>query len=567
MESLLFHSSKRDQIQFRFYKRIEALQKGYRQNIGLIGRRALGKTHLLGELFQQYSNQPDIIPIYFNAEALDLDHLVERWAGSIFSGFLAHRSLPAPEDFQSLLSLAESYIPRTAEKIRSFKRIIRRERSVQAVKEFFSLTGLLAEETGKKILLMMDEFDHLSMLPAPDPFALMGKEIMIQKNTLYLMASSSQEKARGIFRDQLSLLFGNFEVIEIAPLGFTEILEFIGLQLPQRKFSDPQKRLLISLSNGEPIYLKLLLTQLKSFLSDSGTSGTEVPCEALLEAFRRELFEETGKIHQIFENRMAACRRLAKDNSPYLRTLLAISDGRRKALGIATYIERKVRETKKILQRLVQEGFVTKSGSFYILGDPLFQFWLIHVFQRRHHLYTPDETGALRAFYDALMRCLEAGKATASEDMTARVEALFKEFRNDVVEVDQRKVQCPQFSEIAFRPTNGRVFPLLARNPKVRWFCQIAKETVREEDIATFLDELKRSRRRVQRKIFIALAGIEQNAKLMAQAAKIQLWGLRNFNDLLELYHLPKMVIIPNSEVKEPDGSNLGPLAQNLSSA
>ena len=85
-----------------------------------------------------------------------------------------------------------------------------------------------------------------------------------------------------------------------------------------------------------------------------------------------------------------------------------------------------------------------------------------------------------------------------------------------MVEIDKRKLQCPQFSEISIRPTNGRLFPLLARNTKERWVCQVAHGLTREEDVLSFLEELKRYRKRIHRKIFIALSGIEQNAKLRA---------------------------------------------------
>ena len=42
-----------------------------------------------------------------------------------------------------------------------------------------------------------------------------------------------------------------------------------------------------------------------------------------------------------------------------------------------------------------------------------------------------------------------------------------------------------------------------------------------------FKEELKRYRKKVQRAIVILLAGIDQNAKLLAQEAKIHLWDLQ----------------------------------------
>ena len=84
---------------------------------------------------------------------------------------------------------------------------------------------------------------------------------------------------------------------------------------------------------------------------------------------------------------------------------------------------------------------------------------------------------------------------------------------------------------------------------------------MREEDVASFLEELKRTRKNVQRKVMIILRGIDQNARLMAQQANIQLWGLRDFNALLELYNLPKVILLSE---REGNGPALGALAQSL---
>ncbi len=62
----------------------------------------------------------------------------------------------------------------------------------------------------------------------------------------------------------------------------------------------------------------------------------------------------------------------------------------------------------------------------------------------------------------------------------------------------------------------------------------------------------------------IILAGIDQNAKLIAQEAKIQLWGLRSFNMLLDLYDQPKMILLPKKEENE---TSLGAVAQGVHTA
>ncbi|MBI3307555.1 MAG: restriction endonuclease [Candidatus Omnitrophica bacterium] len=562
MESFPLSLSLRDSISARIQKRIEDLQKGYRQNVGLISRSGLGKTHLLLSLYQAIPKNSNIIPVYLAADILGFEHFAECWIGALLSGLFVSQGVPYPKNFASLLQASEPIVPKTLEKIRHFKKIMRHEKNAACVKELFALPTVLAEETGKKILFILDEFQALISLPAPDPFGLLGKEIMIGKNTLYLAASSTPERAKEIFRDKLSMLFGNFEVIEMMPFSFEETAEFLTEKFPLMTFTDMQKKFFIRMTDGNPSYLSFLGEQIAYLMARD--FSTEVSNDYVLQAFHHELFDDHGRLSLKFENRLEACMRLAKDRYPYVGALLAIASGRRKVLGISTFIQRAAGETKTVLQRLVHEDIICKRGSFYILEDPLFCFWLNHVYAQRHSNYAPDEEILKDKLRQSLRQEFRIMELEDRIDITARVELLFKEFRNDVVELNEKKIRCPHFSEIAFRPTNGRVFPLFARSSNVRWLCQIARERVGEEDVAIFLEELKRFRKNVQRKIFVTLSGIDQNAKLMAQQANVQLWDLRSFNALLDLYGLPKMITIREPERKEHNGADLGALAQSL---
>ena len=166
----------------------------------------------------------------------------------------------------------------------------------------------------------------------------------------------------------------------------------------------------------------------------------------------------------------------------------------------------------------------------------MFRFWLKHVFQTKDRDLDPDKSGARTHFqkcWEEEIRNIEEEDRT---DLTERVSSLFREFRNDIVEIDGKRMKCPAFLEIGTRPTNGRYFPILGRTSQGRWFCQVARETLTETDVAGFAEELKRFRRNTQRRIVVALGGMDLNAKLMAQEAKIQIWDLDNFNALLDLY-------------------------------
>src|SRR5687767_10573833 len=84
-------------------KRLEAFDKGYRQNIGLIGVAGLGKTYLLLSLFRSLQYQRRFLPVYLNAHVLDFDHFVECWTGALLSSVFISRDIELPRDFQGLL--------------------------------------------------------------------------------------------------------------------------------------------------------------------------------------------------------------------------------------------------------------------------------------------------------------------------------------------------------------------------------------------------------------------------------------------------------------------------------
>src|SRR3989338_7337460 len=175
-------SSLRDQVRNRIKKRIEDHLNGYRQNIGLIARRGLGKTHLFSRLFESVSGRPSLLPVFVQAEFSNYETFVDCWAGAFLSSLFISQAVAAPVTLPSLMMAAEPIVPQSVEKIRLVKKLIRQGKGAQSVKELFSVPTLIGTETRKAVLLIIDEFQGLEKLPAPDPFSLLGKEIMVSKN-------------------------------------------------------------------------------------------------------------------------------------------------------------------------------------------------------------------------------------------------------------------------------------------------------------------------------------------------------------------------------------------------
>ena len=529
----------REEILERIEQRLEALKKGYRQNLGLVGPCFIGKTSLARTILERHAHDPEILPLYVSLSESDFDGFVERWVGGILQSMLTWKGDPVPEEFQLLVKTSRDYIPKTMERMREAKKHAFQKKTALAFRELLALTDTLREETGKKILLVLDEFQALSSLELTNPFALFGREMMIQKDTLYLVTSSAPHRAREIFSNQLSLLFGNFELIHVGLLSFEDVRSWIEEKFADLGIPEEDLRLLGHLLDNRPYYFEIVLEAVRLRSRGETTAWSR---DRLIGILTELLFSERGAFHRHYESELRLLFRLARYPHAYLRCLSAVASGRFKLAQITAYIGKKMAETKKLLQRLIMEGVLEKRGSFFWVQDPLFRFWLRSVSPLREREFSPWP-GASRPLFESRLRG-EIRKIEEEDraDLTHRMESLFREFRNDVVEVSQRKIKCPAFFEITSRPTNGRYFPLLSRTSQGRWFCQVYREPVTESDVTGFSEELSRFRSRMQRKIMVALGGIELNAKLLAQESKIEVWDLENVNALLDLYGKQKLM-------------------------
>lgn len=555
----------REAIQARLQKRVNDIGNGYRQNVGIIGTSGVGKTQLLCEFFQSISRDSALLPVYVKAETLDGHQLMQQWTGAILSAVMLDRTLNIPKTLSGLLREAEPIIPKTVTAVKHFQRLLRQDKNALAVKELLMLSGTLARETGKKVVLMIDEFQALEKLPVSDPFLLLGRQMMIDKDVLYVVTSSAIDHAREIFREKLSLLFGNFEVLELAPFGYMEMEQYLAMRMPAHRWSPELKRFLFHMTDGEPIYLDLLLQRLEQ--SEIREFPQDVSASVLLDAFCHELFDRRGRIALICENQLEQCAHLTKYRGSYIRAVLALSQGRHKLIPIAAFIEETVAETQKVLKRLVEDGLVAKSGVLYHIPDHLFRFWLREVFQKRHDLFLPEERMLRKHLFDELGRVLDLCARMTQEDVGARVESLLREFRNDGVELGQEKMVCPQFSEVVLmKHLPHPMLSLLGRGVKGRWLFYLSSEWIGESEIERAVADAKRVRK-IQKKVLIALGGIDQNAKLIAQEAKMQIWDLRTLNGLLDLYDFPKIILQSHPgihESQEISESHVGSVAQDL---
>ncbi len=530
----------RDRISALLDKRLDAFEKGYRQNIGIIGPAFLGKSFLVKDFLSRLTNHSEIIPIHFICQEFDsFERFSERWMGELLINLFQfiHQSLP--DRFSILIRSLKKVIPKTLKKMQGIKKLTFLHRYQEAYRELISLTGEIQKEYGKKFLMVLDEFHRLAEIGLNDPFGNLGKEMMIQKETMFLVTSSQPARSLSIFREKLSLLFGNFEIIELGPFDFEEAIQFVDHHATKINLEHELKRFLIRLTDGHPYYLGLIINRLHRLEKQDDVKSNR---EILIDALTNELFETHGMLYQHFQlhfYQMAQTRPWPL----FADALLAISLGHKKLSQMSRFLHQKSNDIKKIIEKLLLHEIIKKHGSFYQIHDPLFRFWLAKVYWRQRFMGERLPIARQEGFKREMRQAIDESILEDKRELPKRIVELFLNFRNDVVELNHRKFKCPHFTEILSRPNNGRVFPVYARNGKTRWLCQVVSGHVSEEDVHVFLQDNKRLRGSIQKKLMIGLQGIELNAKLLAQEAKIQYLDLRSLNCLLDLFDKPKIVL------------------------
>ncbi len=519
-------------------KRLESFQKGYRQNVGIVGAPFLGKTFLI-QTFLKSLTQTDIIPVPISCQEFDsFERFSQRWMSELLFSFYSAIGEPLPTSFQSLIRSLKRVVPKTLQKMRLVKKLTFKHRYEQAYQELLRLSGILQQECGKKILMILDEFHRLGELELNDPFGNLGREIMIQKETMFLVTSSRPVYSTTIFREKLSLLFGNFEVIELSPFDFEDANEFIKERFEDHAFDDELKHFLICITDGHPYYLDLLVNRFQQCSMNFTGTNTDLLVETLTE----ELHESRGMLYQHFQSRLYQLAQ-GRPWPLFADVLLAIALGHKKFYQMIRFLQQRGNEVKKILEKLVAAEVIEKHGSLFQIPDPLFRFWLAKVYYRQRFLAERAPRANIQNFREDVNQAIRASASEGKRELPKRIEGLFLRFRNDVVKLNKQNFKCPHFTEVLSRPNNGRVFPVLAKNGQTRWLCQVLSSSVTEENVRTFLEDLKRLRGPVHKKLIVGLKGIELNAKLLAQEAKIQYLDLRNLNFLLDLYDQPKLVV------------------------
>ncbi len=517
-------------------KRVNGLKSKYRQNIAIVGPQSLGKTSLIFNLLH-HCNDNKIIPIYICLKPKSLEVFAKNFIGILLYQFLISEHVKMEDNLDFLLNKSKPKIPKTVRAITQINKLIKESAPKDEIfSQILDLPQFLYDETKKPILLIFDEFQNLENFELKQPYLELSNKIMVQKNTMYIMVSSATHQAHNILNKKLSLLFGNFEIINMQPFNAKTAGEFISKRLGTVKIGTELKNFLIYLTGGYPFYLYIITEQIKSLCHEGNTDT--VTEDIVILALGETLHKNHGILNQYFNNKYHGLLN-TNHNNLYPSILLALASGIKKPSQIGKHINRKTSEINRHINKLIQMDVTTKKGVFNCISDPLLVHWLKLVLCPQQNSFNMDINNAFSEFESGIKKLMLEFSRESQKKFSVRLKELFEKFENDIVELDNKRFMLTHFDEIVIKENNG-LSTVNARRLKKIWFCAIEENYIDEAKIGTYLEHAKK--KDCVKKILIALDGIDPTARLKALEAKVWIWDQDTVNDLFSLFKKPRII-------------------------
>ena len=512
-------------------KRIRDLNQGYRQNIAIIGDELVGKTSIISRLLDKlYDNR--IIMIYLEIRPESLSVFAKRFIAALLYNFLSNNTEALKEDLNFLIAKSEKYIPETIHKINTMLQALNKRKQNDLFPALLSLCESIKEETSKSCVVIFDEFHNLESVGIKNLYKEWSKLLISQKNTMYIVISSFKFKAKAILAKNLSLLFGNFEVLIVEPFDVATSEEYLERKLLKLPNSAGYKNFLIHFTGGYPFYLKVIS---EALLKNNPAN--------LVDTLESLLFDTSGILNQRFSNYI----KLFLDSNfsqEYISLLYMISNGHNKIKDIAHLTHRTNKELNLRTNHLLEIDTITRSGDFLKINDRVFSFWLKFVYQEKINALTFDDQNQKKLFRENLNKEIKEFLITAEKPIVERMTELFRLFEDDFMHIEKKRVRLNRFREIKPLEFNNRCIKngLIGRSSESLWIVGFKPEPLTEEDIAEFAKECKKYRHKMQRKILVTFKGVDTNARLRALDEKISTWDIHSINQIFDLFSKPNVI-------------------------
>lgn len=512
-------------------KRITDIKDGYRQNLAIIGDEQVGKTSIIFKFLNNfYDNR--IIITYLEIRPESLASFARRFIGILLYNFLVNSGIPMEENLDFLISKSEKYAPRTVEKINYILSALEKRKKNNIFSELLTLPQIINQETGKICVIIFDEFHNLESMGIKNLYSEWSKMLVLQKNILYIIVSSMKLKAKLILSKNLSLLFGNFQVVTVEPFDIRTSEEYINYRLQGMALNQPLKDFVVHFTGGNPFYLELISKEL--------LRARSLNLSDILEDL---LFLPAGMLNQKFSNYLKRFLDIPRSQD-YIAILYLIAGGRNKLKDIAHILRMQRKELMLRINHLMELDTISRNGDFLKINDRVFSFWMRFVHQEKLQSLTFDSKNQKVIFRHNIEGMINEFLSNSRKTLMERTIELLHLFEDDVIQMERKRLRLSHFREIKPLEFNNQRLRdgVIGRSQDNLWIIAFKNGLLTEEDVTDFSKECRKYRHKLQMKIIVSCQDIETNTRLRALEEKVLTWDLNNFNQIMDLFSKPRVI-------------------------
>lgn len=523
-------------------KRVSGLKEGYRQNLALVGSRHIGKSSILLKFLNDFDDC-GVVPVYLDLEGRDLHYFVSKTARSILFRYARMRGIAVEDDLASLVRSVRTHIPRTADGALAAMDFLEKGKMEEGYKAVLLLPDILAQEAGLACVFILEEFHEIDAFGVNEAFGILADVITTQKGCLFIITSSCEDAARRILADKLTLLFGNFEIVMVTPFDLKASHHFIECRMADVRMGLHLRNFLADFTGGRPLYLDLLMRELINLGAIYKQQEIYVPL--VVQAVENLVFSRWGALSRHFElmvDHLCAVRA----NRAAVDVLFALANGVHKINDMVVFLGAKRGHVIKKLNELVAQDVVERNGTYFLIKDKLFRYWIKYVLQRRVRSVDMEPFAQIRPFKDEVNRAINDFLATSRKDFSARMTELVRCFENEVLTLRGNLYKLPVFRDVKalkIKSRGGNSFDALeAQSEDGPWLLVLRKDRVAEGDIHAVAEEARKMGIHSRRCVIVSLAELEDSARLRALEERMWIWNEAELNSLTNLYDKPYIV-------------------------
>ena len=529
----------RPQLAGHLGARLEAFTEGFRHNLALLGPLGSGKTFQLQQLIATPFRHLLIVscPLFRESPRSFLRRflcaIVQAAEGPGPARPADAPAVPAEFSLELLLQRAEPRLPKTVAAIRNIEPLLSRHLYGEAFIRVLDAIPVLVEERGRPCVLILDEFLFLEELGLVHAFHELGKRVMTWPKTLFILSSSSVQRARTILRERLQLLFGQFELLTLDAVDADQAAGWIRQELRGIRGARALSPFLTQWLGGYPWYLTVFLRRLRELAAIGQRSDVT---EALFLHTAWDLLgSAAGTLHQWCASRVDDLSH-SRTGARALEALIHVACGIRTMTDLGKHIGRG--GLSETLQLLLERDLAQRNGTCWTVPDPILRCWLSTVLLAQRSDAHPSGADVRRRVEENLrMRWADWMRATQLS-FPEQVTTLFGKFCDDTVSLDAKTGRLPKFQTIATHVPDpaGETVYVVADGQGKRWCASVQASPIGESVIAAFDAFCRTQNPKPSRKVVVGKSGLEANARLLAKTANMWVWEGEDLNVLLGIY-------------------------------